>query len=146
MLREYVPTDLEDYMATWETASKIAHPFLTSDFHDQVGHDIRHTYLAMTDSWVWEADGMVVGFVSLIGDEIGGLFVRPSLHRRGIGRALVDHARTVRDHLEVEVFKENQIGRSFYLKYGFQPVLEKLHEETGLVLLRLALPVGNEAC
>ena len=139
MLRKYVEDDLEDYMETWATASKLAHPFLSDAFHDQTDHDIRHTYLAMTESWVWESEGRVVGFVSLMGNEIGGLFVRPSHHRQGIGKALVDHARAERSDLEVEVFRENHIGRSFYSNYGFTPIVEKLHEDTGFPILRLKL-------
>lgn len=144
MLREYVASDLEDYMATWEAASKLAHPFLTDEFHKQVGHDIRHIYLAMTDSWVWETDDRVVGFVSLMGNEIGGLFVQPSHHRQGIAKALVDHARSVRTRLKVEVFKDNQIGRDFYSKYGFVPVAEKLHDDSGFFVLQLELGFDEE--
>ncbi len=142
MLREYTESDIEGYMETWEAASKLAHPFLSDEFHAQVGHDIRNTYLAMTESWVWESDGLVVGFISLMGKEIGGLFVRPSCHRQGIGKTLVDHALVARRHLEVEVFKENQIGRNFYAKRGFVPVAEKLHSDSGHLVVRLELVNG----
>ena len=59
----------------------------------------------------------MVGFISLLGDEVGGLFVAPTWHRQGIARALVDHARASRDHLELEVFEANEIGRAFWMTH-----------------------------
>ncbi len=51
----------------------------------------------------------------------------------------MDHARGIRDFLELDVFEENTAGRSFYEKYGFRKVGTHLHEETGHTLLRLKL-------
>jgi putative acetyltransferase len=49
----------------------------------------------------------------------------------------MDHARTLREQLEVEVFKANAIGQAFYTKYGFILIEEKVHDQTGFELLRL---------
>ena len=92
---------------------------------------------------MWDSGERVVGFVSLMGNEIGALFVAPAFHGQGIGRALVDHARELRGEMEVEVFQANAIGRSFYDRYGFEFCEEKRHEATGQTLLRLRLPVGE---
>jgi putative acetyltransferase len=89
---------------------------------------------------VWEADAHVVGFISLLGNEVGAVFVDPGSQRCGIGWALMDHARALRGQLEVEVFRDNPVGRAFYVKYGFVPVLERWHEATGLLVVRLRLP------
>ena len=77
-------------------------------------------------------------FIALIGNEVGGLFVDPSFLGRGLGNALMDKARELHSTLEVEVFKENSIGRRFYDRYGFKLQEEKLHEETGCLTLRLS--------
>ena len=142
MLRAYRVEDLDDLMATWAAASKIAHPFLTDEFQQNVGHDIANVYLPVTENWVWESDGHVVGFVSLLGNEIGGLFVDPKFQRQGIGKALVDHAGMERTQLDVEVFKDNAIGCVFYARHSFVVTEEKVHEETGFQLLRLSRPGG----
>jgi len=52
----------------------------------------------------------------------------------------MDKARELRGELVIEVFAANTIGRNFYAKYGFEPVEEKVHEQTGLDLCRLQLP------
>ena len=67
------------------------------------------------------------------------LSVDKNIHGKGIGRASIDKARSIRDVLELDVFKDNVIGRKFYEKYGFSQVDERLHAETGLMQLRLKL-------
>lgn len=84
-----------------------------------------------------ENDGQVIGFVALIGNEVGALFVQPACHGSGAGRALMDKAVELCGDLEVEVFKKNDIGRRFYARYGFEPMQETLHEQTGNTLMRL---------
>lgn len=78
-------------------------------------------------------------FISLIGNEVGALFVDPQFHRAGIGRALVDQARGLRGALEVEVFERNQAGRAFYLTLGFEFMHQKVHDQTGFDIMRLRL-------
>ena len=64
-------------------------------------------WLPVAETWVYERDGSVVGFIALIGNEVGGIFVDPSVHRQGIGRSMMDHARALREELELDVFKAN---------------------------------------
>lgn len=138
MIRNYETTDLHELLDTWHAASQVAHPFLTEDFFDAERQNIPKVYLPMADTFVYEKDGAVVGFIALIGAEVGAIFVHPDFHGEGIGRALMDHARDLRGNLEVEVFKENRIGRDFYRRYGFAFMDEHIHEETGETLLRLS--------
>ena len=100
-------------------------------------------YLPISDTWVAESDGTVVGFISLLGNEVGAIFVEPTSHGRGLGRALMDKAREIHGDLEVEVFKANPIGRNFYSAYGFTLMHEKDHEESGNRLLRLKYSDGG---
>lgn len=129
-------------MAAWESGSNIAHPFLTEEFQEQERHNIPNVYLPVAETWVIEHDGKVIGFVALIGNEVGGLFVKSEFHGTGAGRALMDKAVELRGILEVEVFKENDIGRKFYDQYGFQVLNETVHEPTGNAVFRLRLADG----
>jgi len=139
MIRDYKESDLEQYMAVWDAASGQAHPFLTEEFVADLRKKLVTIYMPMTKNWVFEEDGRVVGFVAMMGNEIGGLFVDPTLQRGGIGKALIDHVRPMHDALEVEVFTENPIGRAFYKKYGFNEIAQSVHEETGNRVVRLRL-------
>ena len=139
MIRKYDAVDLAELLDVWQDASQIAHPFLTRDFLDQERRNVIQKYLPIAETWVFEEEGCVVGFIALIGTEVGGIFVAPRRHGQGIGRALMDHARASRKHLDVEVFEANEIGRAFYHAYGFEVVKAGVHEETGEPVLRLRL-------
>jgi len=139
MIRSYQHADLNDLLDTWHAASQVAHPFLTEDFFEEELRNIPDIYLPMADTFVYEREGRVVGFIALIGIEVGAIFVHPEFHGQGIGRALMDHAHHRRGNLEVEVFKANRIGREFYRRYGFSFMDEHIHEETGESMLRLVL-------
>ncbi len=139
MIRKYDTGDLAELLDVWYDASQIAHPFWTRDLFEQERRDISEKFLPIAETWVFEKEGRVVGFIALLGNEVGGIFVAPTQHGQGIGRALMDHARASRDHLELEVFEANEIGRAFYDAYGFAVVGERLDEKTELRLLRLRL-------
>lgn len=141
LIRKYEPADLEELLTAWETANAVAHPFLSADFQASERDNIINLYLPNTETWVWEADGRVVGFIALLGNEVGGLFINSAFQRQGIGAALVDHACTLHEELEVDVFKKNVIGRAFYEKYGFVPMSEGVHESSGFETMRLKLAV-----
>jgi putative acetyltransferase len=139
MIREYEEKDLSELLEAWYSASQVAHPFLDEAFFEQERKNIAAFHLPKAETWVYDLDGVVVGFIVLIGNEVGAIFVDPKFHGQGIGRALMDKARRLRDVLELDVFKDNLVGRKFYEKYGFSQVNEYWHEETGFMQLRLRL-------
>lgn len=140
MIREYQEQDLDDLLSVWMAASEIAHPFLTKDFLTLERENIPKVYLPIAETWVAKEEERIVGFISLIGNEIGAIFVHPQHHGRGFGRGLMDKAKELRGELFVEVFAANMNARRFYDKCGFEPIEEKVHEQTGFAIIRLQLP------
>lgn len=132
-------------MAAWESGSRLAHPFLPREFQDQVRRDIPNLYSPNAETWVLERNEVVVGFVALLGNEIGAIFAKEDCHRSGAGRALLDKAIQLKGDQEVEVFKANSIGRSFYEKTGFLFISESVHEPTGNTVFRLRRTEGNDS-
>jgi GNAT superfamily N-acetyltransferase len=86
--------------------------------------DLPAEQLALGQVQVAEEDGQIVGFSAVIASEVGaeldGLFVEPNYWRRGIGRALVDHAihQSRRNGLTLAV-TAGLAARAFYEKCGF---------------------------
>lgn len=138
MIRDFDSKDTEAVVAVWRAATRVAHPFLASDFIEREADNLRKIYLVHAATRVTEIDGQVVGFIAMIGNEIGGLFLDPELHGRGLGRALVNDAAKKHGALEVEVFERNAVGRRFYDGYGFRPIGSSNHEASGENVLRLA--------
>ena len=136
-IRQYTENDLSGILSSWENASKIAHPFLTKEFLDKERYNIPNLYLPNADTWVADINGSVVGFIALLGNEVGAIFVEPKFQGVGVGTSLMNKAQEIYGDLEVEVFQANSLGRQFYHSYGFKPMREQDHEATGQRLLRL---------
>jgi putative acetyltransferase len=144
-IRQYKEADLEAVLSSWEVATRLAHKFMTDDFVALERNNVAEIYLPNTDTWVAEIDGEVKGFIALMGSEVGAIFLRPDCHGKGVGKALMDKAQELHGDLEVEVFKENSIGRNFYSKYGFEQLEEKLHGPTGQQILRLKFTANKSS-
>lgn len=138
-LRPYQDDDFDALVTAWRAASVVAHPFLTPDFLDAEVESIRDIYLPAAETWVATEDGTVIGILSLMGSEIGALFVHPKFWGRGIGRALLEKAIELRGSLTLDVFEENEIGRAFYAHLGFVATGQELHAETGKAVVHMQL-------
>ena len=137
MIRKHIEKDLEQILKVWYQSSTLAHPFLKLDFVEKVKSDMRNMYIPNSETWVYENNSEVVGFISMIGNEIGGLFVIPRMLGKGIGTQLVHFISKHHKALEVEVFEKNKIGRAFYEKYGFTIIKKYKNEDSGEQVLRM---------
>ncbi|WP_422359987.1 N-acetyltransferase [Reichenbachiella sp.] len=137
MIRPYKTTDTDSIVNVWFQASSLAHPFLESGFMENEKKNVREIYLPNTVTWVISSDDKLEGFISMIGNEVGAIFVHPDKHGQGLGKQLMDHVSESHPELEVEVFKQNRIGRAFYDRYGFEPIAESVHEPTNQKLIRM---------
>ncbi|WP_319497021.1 GNAT family N-acetyltransferase [uncultured Cohaesibacter sp.] len=137
MIRTFISEDTDAVIAIWRSASELAHAFLPAEFMHEAERLTREIYLPQAETWVYERNGVILGFIGLIDDYIGGLFVDPAHHGEGIGRALVDKAVAEKGSLAVEVFVDNAIGRRFYAAYGFQGENQVTDPHSGFPLLQL---------
>ncbi|MBG7631165.1 MAG: GNAT family N-acetyltransferase [Bacteroidetes bacterium] len=137
MIRKRKEKDNDEIMNIWYKSSSLAHPFLETSFVEKVKKDMREIYIPNTETWVYEEQNIVIGFISMLDNEIGGLFVMPNHHSKGIGTQLVTFVKEFHDELEVEVFEKNFIGRAFYDKYGFIQIKKYTHTESNSEMLRL---------
>lgn len=138
MIRKYADADCEAIIEVWYAASLVATPFLSKEFLAEERENIRTIWLAKAETWVFEDKGEVVGFLSLIGNEVGAIFVHPDCQGKGIGRALMDHAASLHNELFLDVFEDNATGRGFYDRYGFKFEHKHVHEQSGHMQVRLS--------
>ena len=137
MIRKYQEKDTEAVIEAWYQASLIAHPFLSDAFLEQEATNLRELFLPHSQTWVYDDKGEIAGFLSMVDNVVGGIFVHPNWQRAGVGTALMNQAKSLHDDLELDVFEANPIGRSFYAKYGFVPVGNHIDEATGEPAIKL---------
>eukprot|EP00164_Ancoracysta_twista_P024681 GFYU01046917.1.p1 GENE.GFYU01046917.1~~GFYU01046917.1.p1 ORF type:complete len:149 (+),score=29.28 GFYU01046917.1:44-490(+) len=146
MIRPYQSSDKDTVIDIWYQASLVAHHFLKPEFVEKARTMIRDVFMDMAETHVYEVEGKVVGFISILNnDTVGGLFVYPGQQRSGIGRELMQHAIDLKKTLELDVFKLNPIGRAFYKKFGFEEVEESYDEDAEQWQIRLRYTSATEA-
>lgn len=138
MIRPYEENDLESIIKIYYLAAKIAHHFLTDEFLEKEKINIKEVYIPNTKTNVYTINEEVVGFISMMDNEIGGIFIHPDHQRKSIGEKLINFVKNQNQILTVEVFEKNEIGKSFYYKNGFKQISEYIHSETGEKILRLS--------
>ena len=123
----------------WLSASRAGHGFLGEEVLQDQLPKVRDIYLTHAQNLVAEDEVRIAGFMGLLGAHIGGLFVAPSEHRKGIGRLLVEEAAARHGELTVEVYEQNESGIAFYRSCGFEEVGRKDVDDEGrpLPLLRM---------
>ncbi len=132
MIRAYRAADLEELSAIWFEASITAHAFVGEARLREQRLLIETVYLPNAETWVAIRDGEPAGFVSLLDDFIGGLFVSPRHQGVGIGRLLVSHALQMKGQLRLEVYTANSQAYAFYENLGFEEQSRRSEDDEGL--------------
>ena len=121
MIRKWDTENTAPLLALWLDSTIHAHPFISESYWRDSVAVVRDVYLPAASTWVWEQDGELKGFVSVIDDRfLGALFVAPGATRQGIGRALLDEVKQHYAWLSLEVYQKNESAVSFYHAQGFR--------------------------
>ena len=106
----------------WHDAVRATHGFLSEEDFAFYAKLVREEMLPKAQFWVAaDAGGRAVGFLHLDGGKVEALFVDPAVHRRGVGRALMDHAAVLSPVLELDANEESG-AVDFYRRLGFEVV------------------------
>lgn len=132
VVRPYRAADLHALSSIWFEASASAHSFLGQERLREHQRLVETQYLPAAETWVASVGDAPVGFISLLGDFVGGLFVAPSHHGRGIGRTLLSHAIRLKGGLELEVYTANTQAMAFYRAMGFTEISRRESDDEGL--------------
>ena len=92
MIREAQRSELPAILELWLESTTWGHPFIKANYWRDCIPLVRDAYLANAQNWVWEEDGKLLGFVSIMeGRFLAAMFVAPKAVRRGIGKALMQY-------------------------------------------------------
>lgn len=122
--------DIPEIVDIWYETSLQAHSFIPCNYWKANRVLMKNKYIPMSETYS-AADGeKILGFISLIDEYLAAVFIRPEFQSKGIGSALLNHAKTLRNALQLKVFSKNKKSIEFYKKEGFTVISELKDEET----------------
>jgi len=84
---------------------------------------IANQVFPLSDMWVAEQKGHIVGMMALVGTHIDHLYLMPGHYRRGIGTLLLNKAKQLSPQkLTLYAFAVNARARAFYEHHGFNAI------------------------
>ena len=127
-IRPYRKNDFDAVAILWRIARERSLP----DFQRAKGYffveDIeyfRDHIVPRNKLWVAKLDSTRVGYMAMQNDFVDQLYIHPDFWRRGIGAALLKHAKLLSpEHVWLFTLQVNMQARGFYEKHGF--VAERL--------------------
>ncbi len=143
MIRKLKTEEIDDVLDIWLKASLTAHRFIDEAFWKSNLDAMRTIHIPSSETYVYEADDIIKGFFSIKDETLAAMFVSPEFQGNGIGRGLMDKAKTLSDRLELTVYKENTRGINFYIKCGFKPIKEKIDGYTGHIEILMIYSTGQ---
>lgn len=137
IIRKFEFPDTEEIIEIWYNVSVVAHSFIPKEMWDSHKGELRNKYLPIAETWVVEESGNLIGFISLLGNYIGALFVTPTKQGKGVGTKLIELAKREKEQLSVGVYNKNIDAKRFYIKSGFTYLGEEVQLETGELVINM---------
>ncbi|HAL66923.1 MAG TPA: acetyltransferase [Pseudomonas sp.] len=120
IIRQATNADHPLLLDIWLRAVRATHHFLQQADIEALLVQLRDVYLPAVELWIaQDLKGGPLGFIGLNESHVEMLFIEPDRRGEGIGRALLDHARSSRGQMSVDVNEQNPEAVGFYLHYGF---------------------------
>ena len=131
MIRKFETRDLDTVMQIWLHGNLDAHAFIPASFwtdHFEMVRDM----LPQAELYVHEneAPRQIDGFIGLTENHIEGIFVAKAARSKGIGKALLDYAKSRRPRLDLSVYQKNERALAFYQREQFTVQSEGIDEDT----------------
>ena len=112
--------DTDMLVALWRRSVLATHTFLSVADVDALMAVVRHQVLGNLEVWALENGGDAIGFMALHQNSVEALFMDPGHRRHGGGRQMLNHARSLKGPLVVDVNEQNSQALQFYLAEGFE--------------------------
>jgi len=138
MVRKFETQDLDAVMQIWLQANLDAHAFIPASFWEAHFEMVRDL-LPQAELYVHEDAGtrQIDGFIGLTENHIEGIFVVKSARSKGIGKALLDYAKSRKPRLDLSVYQKNERALAFYQREQFTVQSEGIDEDTNEAELQI---------
>ena len=131
MIRKFETRDLDTVMQIWLHGNLDAHAFLSAGFWTEHFEMVRDM-LPQAELYVSENEDtrQIDGFIGLTENHIEGVFVAKAARSKGIGKALLDYAKSRKPYLTLNVYQKNERALAFYRREQFTVQSEGIDEDT----------------
>ena len=131
MVRKFETQDLDAVMQIWLHGNLDAHAFIPASFWTDHFEMVRNM-LPQAELYVHEDKDtrQIDGFIGLTGNHIEGIFVAKAARSKGVGKALLDHAKLLKPSLTLNVYQKNERALAFYRREQFIVQSEGIDEDT----------------
>lgn len=130
-IRQSRPEDGQQAIEIWRAAVDATHHFLSPEDRRAIDAEVC-AFLPELPLWLaLDNSDHPIAFMGLVGASLEALFVHPSYHRCGIGRALVDHALGFEPVLTTTVNEQNPRALAFYERLEFRRIGRSERDEQG---------------
>ena len=130
MVRKMRPAEVDAAADIWLETNIEAHSFVPERYWRDHFEAVKGL-LAQAELYVFEGETGVQGFIGLDAGYIAGLFVKSGARAGGIGKKLLDYAKSGRSRLTLRVYQKNAGAIRFYRREGFAVQGESVDEGTG---------------
>ncbi len=129
-IRRARENDYSSILSLWERSVIATHHFLKAEDLQDIKKEIP-LYLPVLDVRLWYSEDSFIGFSATNHHHLEMLFLDPDKTRKGFGTAIL--TRLIRDFgvTSVDVNKDNENAKRFYLKHGFSIFGEDLTDSAG---------------
>ena len=142
-IRPSRPDDADRLFQIWHDAVTATHDFVSPEHRSEIADIVRDQYLPNAPLWVIVDDqDRPLGFMGMTGAMMDSLFIYPAQAGRGLGRAMVDHARSLAADLHVDVNEQNHAAVAFYRHLGFRQIGRSPTDDSGRPYPLLHLRLG----
>ena len=130
MVRKMRPAEVDAVADIWLETNIEAHSFVPERYWRDHFEAVKGL-LAQAELYVFEGEAGIQGFLGLDAGYIAGIFVKSGARAGGIGKKLLDYAKSGRSRLTLRVYQKNAGAIRFYQREGFTVQEEPVDESTG---------------
>ena len=130
MIRKLQKADISKVADIWLDTNIKAHSFIPAQYW-KGNFELVKELLLQAEVYVYENNQEIQGFIGLNGEYIEGIFVSDGMQSQGIGRLLLNYAKTKRNELRLNVYRKNTRAIAFYQREGFKILCSGIDEATG---------------
>ncbi|MGP1543242.1 MAG: GNAT family N-acetyltransferase [Dialister pneumosintes] len=131
MIRKLRESDLSAVMKIWLDTNIKSHNFVSKEYWTS-NYEIVKEILPKSEIYVYEEDdtNLIDGFIGLLDSYLAGLFVKNTAQSKGIGKQLLDYAKSIKSEMTLSVYQKNIRAVHFYQREQFQIQSENIDDNT----------------